>query len=78
MIFADAKPADTSSRSIVELAATHLCHPCFAVAQAAQRSLGKLLLQGMPGATGRVNGLSRQVRESPGGCPCCLGRGGFD
>ena len=51
MIFADAKPVDTSSNSIVELAATHLCHTCFAVAQAAQRSLGKLLLQGMPGAT---------------------------
>ena len=51
LIFADSRPMDTSSRSIVELAATHLCHPCFAVAQAAQRSLGKLLLQGMPGVT---------------------------
>ena len=50
-IFADAKPMDTASKSIVEMAATHLCHPCFAVAQAAQRNLGKLLLQGMPGVT---------------------------
>ena len=48
IIFADTTVADTSSSSIVELAAAHLCHPCFAIAQAAQRSLGKLLLHGMP------------------------------
>ena len=51
MIFADVSGADTPTRSIVELAAALLCHPCFAISQAAQRSFGKFLLQGVPGAT---------------------------
>ena len=48
IIFANSIATDTSSRSIIELAAAHLCHPCFAIKQAAQRGLGKLLLQDMP------------------------------
>ena len=53
MIFTDDEiAADTYSRSIIELAAAHVCHPCFAIAQAAQRTLGKLLLQGMPDVSG--------------------------
>ena len=48
IIFANSIATDTSSRSIIELAAAHLCHHCFAIKQAAQRGLGKLLLQDMP------------------------------
>ena len=48
IIFVNSIATDTSGRSIIELAAAHICHPCFAIKQAAQRGLGKLLLQGMP------------------------------
>ena len=50
VIFEDSIATDTPSRAIVELAVAHLCHPCLAIAQAAQRTLGKLLLQGVPDA----------------------------
>ena len=36
---------DTPHRAIVELIAAHLEHPCVAIAQAAQRCLGQLLLE---------------------------------
>ena len=48
VIFTDAIAKDTPQKAISELAAALLCHPCLAVAQAAQRSLGRFLLQRTP------------------------------
>ena len=50
-IFDDIPASDTPSRAIAELMAAHLSHPCFAIAQSAQRSLGNLLLLGLPEAS---------------------------
>ena len=51
VIFTDAIARDTPQKAIAELVVALLCHPCLAVAQAAQRCLGKLLLQRTPGVS---------------------------
>ena len=45
-VFDDVSDEDTPHRALIELMAAHLDHPCRALAQAAQRSLGQLLLDG--------------------------------
>ena len=51
VIFTDAITMDTPQKAIEELVMTLLCHLCFAVAQAAQGSLGQLLLQHTEGVS---------------------------